>query len=344
MRSSCLLLSACTLVLYSQPKTEIASRSKEIERWLSYARLAPAELGADILLRIESSPNVLNRELRDTLLEAAFEGGARSAEPVAKRFAEGAAESLSTFENEAFHLGTDALSLQSRAVRALVVADPRRARELWAEINFPTLKPLSCDDALVYDVSPYYEAWAAVLDSARVAPQRERDPLFERFREHLLYLSSPAQIQPLARVLMRITLSAQERQRLIDAFLAGISFCVLDSRQFGADFSMVAKALGALADKTDEATRNKIVRTARTLVMRHMGLSGCVPWRGVLGIASPAPLAIFNSELLPRASDPTIREVVPNEGEGRMADSRLTAPRSYWRDSRPRTSSGGCPI
>jgi len=75
-------------------------------------------------------------------------------------------ETRSANRAASLNLKMDALSLQSRAVEEMLGIDPIRARELFAQMTAPAIVPASCEDSLLPDVSPYYEALTAVVEGA----------------------------------------------------------------------------------------------------------------------------------------------------------------------------------
>ena len=74
----------------------------------------------------------------------------------------------------------DRLTLQSRAVREMMKLDPKKALDMFQAISFPSPHRCSCEDALVDDVSEYYETLAQIADSAFSPAERRLGSHVER--------------------------------------------------------------------------------------------------------------------------------------------------------------------
>src|SRR5205823_3016046 len=108
----------------------------------------------------------------------------------------------------AYELEMDTLSLQWRSLKALYKADPARARELFSQIPPPRLEPLTCNDALTYDVSPFYEALAAM----------SKDQPVDYVEPYVRRISSPVQIGPAIQLILQRKASPHDLERLATAF------------------------------------------------------------------------------------------------------------------------------
>ena len=114
-----------------------------------------------------------SRENRRALIEEAFRRAAGAQYSIKQRAASSTLRNgPAAFLDKAFAQDLDRNSLQCRAVRALLPLDRKQARELFGEIPRPRLRPATCDNALVYDVSAYYATLAELTASAFTPAER----------------------------------------------------------------------------------------------------------------------------------------------------------------------------
>src|ERR1035441_9315039 len=168
------------------------------------ARAQPAEFAADALLRIAEAPTTADVAWKREILEDAFHLAAGAQQPFARRKVTGWPASLF---DKAYGQGLDALTLQSKAVQAMLAVDFKKARELLGDMPAPRIPRLACDDALVYDVSVFYATVGEVAArgfSAKEAAQGEPFHLLQRYAADA---TSPAQAAPIARKSTRLNSS-----------------------------------------------------------------------------------------------------------------------------------------
>lgn len=144
--------------LTESPATRKKAIPFEIELLLDRARSLPAVYSADIILRIVESPVVTDVEARTALIEEAFRLAARSPYLVKRVSLPGSnVDTTDGYLSHGYSLNLDVLSLQCRAVKAMLGLNKVKARELMSSIVLPKLPELNCDNALVEDVSSFYE-------------------------------------------------------------------------------------------------------------------------------------------------------------------------------------------
>ena len=199
------------------------------------AAAAPPEFAADALLRIVESGRVADRNARRALVEQAFQAAAAAKFPVrmqAIRVAVTDSEAGSL--KQAYALGLDILSLQSRAVRDMLPLDRALARDLFAQIATPALGPLTCDDALVYEPDEYYQALSAVVNGAFTAKEKAKDEQLHLLIDVLGQATSPLDLAPLASVVESAGVTAAQRQLLWARFNGLVAAMQPDGRSFEA--------------------------------------------------------------------------------------------------------------
>jgi len=199
------------------------------------AAAAPPEFTADALLRMVESGRLADKNARRDLVEQAFQLAASAKFGVQMEGLTGAtADTRSGSLSRAYGLRLDVLSLQSRAVRDMLPIDQAKARELFGQMATPTLAPLTCDDALVYEPSEFYQALTAVVNGAYTAKEKAKDLHFNLFLDALGQVTSPSQLPPLAAAIESAGVTAAQRQMLWARFDGLLESMQPDARSFAA--------------------------------------------------------------------------------------------------------------
>ncbi len=173
------------------------------------ANAAPPEFAADALLRMVESGKLQDKNARRELVEHAFQLAASAKFPVRMDGLPGTTtDTASGSLSRAHALKLDGLSLQSRAVRDMLPIDPDKARELFGQMVKPALAPLTCDDALVYDPSDYYQALSAVVNGTFTPKEKAKEEHFNLLMDNLGQVTSPSQLAPLAVALETASVTA----------------------------------------------------------------------------------------------------------------------------------------
>jgi hypothetical protein len=233
MRLAPLLL--CPLLAWTLQSAETAKLPEPFQSLADMAGAAPPEFAADALLRIVESNKLADRGARRDLIERAFGLAASAKFPVrmqgvARTITDTASGSL----NQAYGLKLDALSLQSRAVRDMLLLDPAKARELFGEIPAPALPPLTCDDALVYDPADFYQVLGAVINGAFTPKEKSKEEHLNFLIDYLGQATSPSQLAPLAFAIQSASVTTAQRQLLWARFDGLLESMQPDDRSFSA--------------------------------------------------------------------------------------------------------------
>jgi hypothetical protein len=191
------------------------------------ARAAPAEFAADALIRFAGSDKAAPGQKR-ALLEEAFRRASGAQQPLKRRASLRAGSAL--FAERAYSQDLDANTLQCRAVRALLPLDRAKARELFRQIPVPQVTKVSCDEAMVYDVSAWYATAAEILKTGFAG--EDKDEPFQFAAECLRGLRSPLQIGPAARLLAGAPLERDHFQALVVSFATALKELSGDDRSF----------------------------------------------------------------------------------------------------------------
>jgi hypothetical protein len=218
------------------------------------ASAAPPEFTADALLRIVESGKLADRNARRELVERAFQSAASAKFPVRMEGLPGTTtDTASGSMSQAYALKLDALSLESRAVRDMLPLDPSKARELFGQIVEPALAPLTCDDALVYEPSEFYQALIAVVNGAFTPKEKAKEEHVNLLLESLAQVISPSQLASLASALESAGVTAAQHQILWARFNGLLESMQPDDRSFAASLT----ALSALSTPGTQAALEK---------------------------------------------------------------------------------------
>jgi len=196
---------------------------------------APPELAADALLRMVESGKLADRNARLALVEQAFQLASAAKFSVRMEGLSGTTtDTASGSLSQAYKLKLDALSLQSRAVRDMLPLDPSKARDLFGQMLKPTLAPLTCDDALVYEPSEFYQALSAVVNGAFTPNEKAKEEHVNLLLEALGQVTSPSQLAPLADAIQAASVTAIQHQVLWARFNGLLENMQPDNRSFPA--------------------------------------------------------------------------------------------------------------
>jgi hypothetical protein len=199
------------------------------------AGAAPPEFAADALLRVVESGKLADRGARRDLIEQAFRLAASAKFPVRMEGLPGTVtDTASGSLSQAYSLKLDALSLQSRAVRDMLPLDPAKARELFGEITRPTLAPLTCDDAVVYEPSDFYQALSAVVNGTFSQKEKAKEEHLNFLIDYLGQAASASQLAPLAQAVQSASATAAQHQILWARFNGLVESMQPDDRTFSA--------------------------------------------------------------------------------------------------------------
>lgn len=197
---------------------------------------AGPEFTSDALLRVVETGKIDDKPSRQKLITQAFFAAANAHERIPRKVIKGAGiDTEAGMMSEAYDLHLDALSLQSRAVRLMLAADPKAARQMFLDMPRPALPALTCDDALAYDVTAYFDALSGVLDKSFTAAERAKEDHVNFALDYLGGIASPSQLAPALRVVSASTaFNAAQRDLLMSRLGGVVESMQPDSRSFEA--------------------------------------------------------------------------------------------------------------
>jgi hypothetical protein len=202
----------------SPPATE-PSRPKEILGLVDQARGLPPEFSADTLLRLAASRLIAETRWKKELIEQAFRSGSHAQLPYQRR---GGIHTDARQSHEAWDNGLDSLTLQTRAVDAMIPLDPLRARAMYEEIVLPELPNPACEEVLTPNPDRYYDTALKVFNSGFTEKDREKGEPLLFLEGKVQTMQSPAQVVPVSRLITSAKMNRADRERLLTGFAVGL--------------------------------------------------------------------------------------------------------------------------
>ena len=256
------------------------ARPVAIETLVAYARAAPAEFASDALIRIAESPKVVDPDWKRELLEEAFRRAPDAQYPVRRSYIGGMVDTRPGYLSYAFDLRLDALSLQCRAVKAMLSVDKKVARALFSEIS-PKLKlePLGCEDALIYDVKEFYELLAEIVKTTFSPEGKRQNQHIEFLTSYIEGITSSAQVGPISKAILAVKHTPSQLSLLIYSFGNALKNLPADDRSFthvvlrdssGGGITELAEAC-----KQMEVPREALLKGYRTYLVTHLSAGRC---------------------------------------------------------------------
>ena len=228
------------LIFFAVASARSADVPPEVKTIVELAHSAPPEIFANTVLALAETSAISAGPAQTDLLEQAFAAAAQAHEPV-RLFAMPSlgADTPPTFRARAATFGLDALSLQSRALQLLAIADRRKALELFQNLRRPNFDRRPCGDPLLADPTAYYEMADAVFKSSGQNVQL--------LQGVLAGLRSPAELAPAAHFLLTVNLKPEEMELLLTTFASNMGNTAPDFRSFTSTVDDLRASLVLLA-------------------------------------------------------------------------------------------------
>jgi len=240
------------------PSSQETKRNVELNSIVDLAAGIPSEFGADFLLRLVESAKITNPLLKTKLLEKAFYLAESAQQPIKLVGIPGSlVDTRSGYLAMAFRLNLDKLSLQSKAVIDLLQLDRIKGEKLFEEIRFPTLKPLGCEEPLIYDPGPYYRTLASVLDRGSMRKEESEKRVIAFLQPAIAKISSHTQVVPIAKMLTSLNLSSTQLEDMTSFFIGSLQRLQSDERSFAVAVTKY-DTLGAVAQLLSKLDREGV--------------------------------------------------------------------------------------
>jgi hypothetical protein len=150
---------------------DLANLPPETAVLIQAGRSLEPEFSADILLRLSGSRVVMDPAWKRLLVEEAFKAGGRAQVPYRKA-GEGSTDTRAS--RAYWDNGLEALTLQARAVEAMLELDPQRARAMFEEIQTPQVPMMTCQEVGEPNLAGYYVTAGRVFERGFTPEQRGR--------------------------------------------------------------------------------------------------------------------------------------------------------------------------
>lgn len=239
------------------PSSQETKRNVELNSIVDRAASIPSEFGADFLLRLVESAKITDPLLKAKLVEKAFNFAESAQHPIKLSGIGSLVDTRSGYLDMAFQLNLDKLSLQFRAVGDLLQFDRVKGEKLFEEIRFPTMKPLACEELLIYDPGSYYRILASVLDRGSIRKEEGEKRVIAFLRPAIAEISSHTQVAPAAKVLTALNLSSTQLEDMTSFLMGSLQRLQSDERSFAV---VVTKydTLGAMSQLVSKLDREGV--------------------------------------------------------------------------------------
>jgi hypothetical protein len=285
----------------------------ELTEIIELAQGAPAEFSARALLRVANSPRLRDKTWKREILEQAFQNASAARNPIRKQIMEGpsTAGSRTAMTSQAAALGLDRLTLQTKAITAMLALDPRRARELFLTIPQPRPSRLHCEDALLDDPSSYYATATAIAAQAFPLDERKRDEPILFLNERIQSITSPVEITPAAALISNSKATPAQLKLLISSLAAALQRMEGDDRTFAGSLSSIVRAVPDLVDiaRASNSGAEILTEAYRQFLIRNLTGPRCAEsaekWQQD---AVASAVSSFNSRMSSEANAPLKEE------------------------------------
>lgn len=261
------------LLLFAQALTSpLASRKRSLEvlTLVDQARALPPEFRADTLLRLAGSSLVTEASWKQELIEEAYWSGSHASLPYTQR-ADGRSDSVATNAVRANRL--ESLTLQTRAVRAMLALNPEKALRLFDQIQPVVLPNLACSTVSTPDVVDYYQTAVRVFEGSFTAKQRTDGNDLAFLRQFVVSVESPAQVPPSLEMMFAVKITPDQRRELLSLFAAKLQEIFRSDREYGAAETALASAIAMEHMRPAEAA--VLLPALRSYIVRHISGRRC---------------------------------------------------------------------
>lgn len=250
-----------------------------IQNLIYDAHVAPPEFAADLLIRIVESALVADQGKKVELLEEAFRRAADTQQKFRREYIGGNVDTQPGYLSYAFDLRMDSLSLRSRAVKAMLPLDAKKARDLFSEISPKLeLETLNCSDRLVYNVSEFYETLEKIIQSSFTTKEKRQNLHIYFVTPYLESMISPVQVEPLLKLILDMKASDSQLAALAFSYAKALKTVSGDDRSYSFSISRgdLIKSIGKLLEVSEgSGLKQQLLESLRTYLVRHLTSDRC---------------------------------------------------------------------
>jgi hypothetical protein len=251
-------------------------KSAEALALIDQANALPAEFRADSLLWIAESTLITDVSWKKELIEQAYWSGARASLPYAQ-IAEGSADSVTANSVRTNRL--EALTLQSRAIEAMLAVDPAKALDLFEQLPPTDLPRLTCANTVTPNLVDYYRAAVDVFQTSFTASQRAQGKGFDLLQRVTGAVDSPSQVWPALEMIFTVDVTVVQRRDLVTLLAARLQEISRSDREYGATESLLVTAL----ERVRPPDAIILLPALRVYILRHVSTDRCtdnIPGKG----------------------------------------------------------------
>jgi hypothetical protein len=247
----------------------------EIDALITAARSLPPEFAADSLLRLAAIDQV-DRGRKTELIGQAFEKGSQAQQRYKRHSVLNPGQTSLPFLNKAYQQGLDALSLQLRAVDAMLALDPGQARALFLRIPALDLKPLQCSDALAYDVDHYYDTAGKLAAHSFGAREKAAGDGGRFLARYASAMTSPVEAGPMADAIAGQEFSSSDFASLVATYATALGKIREDDRSFTSADKLGARIEALVAQcKRRQVSPLPLIEGYRLYLVVHLSAARC---------------------------------------------------------------------
>lgn len=322
----------------TKPVAVDEKKNNEIESFISYAQAVPAEFSVDLLIQLVESGEIRNAKRKQELLVEAFQTAAKAKEPLKVVALPGSAvDSRAGYRATAARVGFDTLSLQCRAIKALLPLNAKEARRLFTEMKLKS-NPVDCESTLAYEVDCFFATLQAIANAAFSAEEIERGEHVYFVEQYISKINSANQIGPAVKTIVSLKTTDLELANLGRAFSAALQKIPSDDRTFSAPWNSTMGSIDELVTKFNQRglPSDDIVESYRAYLVNQLSGSRCADTGGKERAELESKLvAQFNGRLL----SSSYKKVAPiSEDEIKPAQRTGVAKQEpYWTSAKAKS-------
>ena len=299
---------ACVLVAEEKP----AKLPADLQQAVDLAMSAPPEFTADALLWLVASGKIESRDAKREWVDIAFRVAARAQHAVRLVSIPGRVnDTRSGYLASALRLKLDALSLQSRAVEAMLALDKKAAREMFAQMLRTPFERLSCEATLVPDTAPYHEVSTRIVQDTFSGDERTKGRHAEFVVGLIDRISSHVELGPAAQTIAAMEWTPGQFEIVAGAFLSKLQSLSPDDRSFVSGVRNLDQAIGQLVFRArqNQAHPERIAEAYRSYLVANLAAPRCADNMGVRASAVAGDVDVFGDairgELAPLSASET---------------------------------------
>ncbi len=266
------LLALAFVVSAQADSVERQKKYPELFMLVERAQSVPPEFAAATLLRVAASPKITEIAWKRELVAEAFRLAGMSRFPIDR-----GASSPRPAVLLAWGQKLDRLSLESKAVRQLILLDKAKAWELFDNIRKPAIASASCDDAVLDNPAAYFSVLGLVSKQRFGDDLRSRNEQLEWLSHRVSAVHSVVELPLILDALMESRLTAVQWKVLVASVAGAFDRISGDDRAFASSLQTVDLAFERLVNTIKQTGINTdpLLVAYRSFLVRHLTAVRC---------------------------------------------------------------------